>query len=143
MSAAHDKTVPSILIVEDEIMVAMHLSMVIESLGYRLAGIAVDKESALKYREGEFDIALVDCNLRDGLTGPDIGRHLAANKKAAVVFITANPHHVLAKHVPQEGILGIYPKPVNDNDVGDIVAFALSKREGNTDPRVPLRLYLL
>ncbi len=137
------QTPPSILIVEDEIMVAMHLSMVIENLGYRLAGIAVDKESALKYSSDDFDIALVDCNLRDGLTGPDIGRHLAAENKAAVVFVTANPHHVLARHVPHEGILGIYPKPVNDNDVGDIVAFALSKKQGIPIMRIPQRLHLL
>jgi two-component system, response regulator PdtaR len=138
-----DNNIPSILIVEDEIIVAMHLSMLIESLGYRLAGIAVDRESALKYGEGEFDIALVDCNLRDGLTGPDIGRHLAAQKKAAVVFVTANPQHVLAKHVPHEGILGIYAKPVNDNDIGDIVAFALSRRQGKPCQHVPQKLQLL
>jgi two-component system, response regulator PdtaR len=138
-----ENTVPSILIVEDEIMVAMHLSMVIESLGYRLAGIAVDKESALKYGEGAFDLALVDCNLRDGLTGPDIGRHLADNNKASVVFVTANPHHVLEKHVPHDSILGIFPKPVNDNDVGDIVAFALSKRQGRPCDHIPQRLQLL
>jgi two-component system, response regulator PdtaR len=139
-SASHT---PTVLIVEDEMMIAMHMSMIIENLGYRLAGIAVDKETALALSNDEIDIALIDCNLRDGVTGPEIGHHLAIKKNTTIVYVTANPQQIVDEHQHHDAILGVYPKPVNDNDVSEIVKFALSKRSGQTIDRVPMRLQLL
>jgi two-component system, response regulator PdtaR len=130
--AAHT---PSILIVEDEIMVAMHMAMTIETLGYKVIGIAVDRESALKYADLNPDVVLVDCKLRDGLTGPEIGKQIALKHGATVVFVTANPQYVMKENLRHPSILGVYAKPVNDNEITEIVGFALSARMGDT--RVP------
>ncbi|WP_162261806.1 response regulator [Bosea sp. Root381] len=115
-----------ILIVEDEMMVAMEMEAIIEDLGFEPIGIAADTQQALELAERQPDVALVDLNLRDGLTGPDIGKHLA-KRGIQVVFVTANPR-IVYDGVP--GALGVCEKPVDDGTIASILAFAIAKREG-------------
>lgn len=139
MSASLDRK-PAVLIVEDEYMVAMHMSLMISDLGYRVIGIAVDRDSALKMAAHNPDIVLVDCKLRDGVTGPAIGKQIAAQTNASVIYITANPQYVSGQDLVHPAILGIYPKPVNDNDIGEILEFAWATRSGQTPASPPSAL---
>jgi CheY-like chemotaxis protein len=53
-----------ILIVEDEMLVAMNIEDMLLDLGHEVAGIASRLEPALALaREGQFDLALLDVNL--------------------------------------------------------------------------------
>jgi CheY-like chemotaxis protein len=57
--------VPTILVVEDEPLVAMVLENIIEDMGARLVGPAASVEKALQLvKAGGFDGALLDVNLR-------------------------------------------------------------------------------
>lgn len=80
-----------ILIVEDEVFAAMHLEFALENLGCTVIGIAPDSQSALELGELGPDLAVVDLNLRDGLTGPTVARELANRYGTKVLFLTANP----------------------------------------------------
>ena len=71
-----------ILIVEDEILVALDMEMAIEEMGHTPIGIAPDAEVAATLANEQPDIALVDLNLRDGLTGPQIARHIRDGQSA-------------------------------------------------------------
>ncbi len=133
---------PSVLIVEDEIMVAMNLSMIIEDMGFSLAGIAADYDTAMQLAQCEFDIALVDCHLRDGVTGPKIGSELASAKNISVIYITANPQTVIDHYEPHASILGVYPKPANDDEIENLVKFAVARRSGDTHIPAPAGLRL-
>ena len=116
----------SILIVEDEILVALDMQCILEERGYKVVEIAADLEGALTVAD-KIDLALVDLNLRDGLTGPEIGKRLANDHKAKVLFVTANPR-LLGKGV--EGTLGVIPKPTDEASLAAAVAFALSPSTG-------------
>jgi DNA-binding NarL/FixJ family response regulator len=116
-----------VLIVEDEMLVAMEMEAAIEDLGFEPVGIAADTTQALQLAEGKPDIALVDLNLRDGLTGPDIGK-LLAQRGVHVVFLTANPR-IVANGVP--GALGVCEKPASTATIASILAFAAAIREGS------------
>jgi two-component system, response regulator PdtaR len=133
----------SVLIVEDEMMVAMHLAMMVRNLGHEVVGIAVDSKSAALMAEKQPDLAFVDCNLRDGHTGPDVGQQLAATAKSHVIFITANPQKVLESTTPHPSILGVYPKPVNDNEIQQLVSFALAVRKSKDGVSPPPSLRYL
>ena len=117
----------SILIVEDEFLVALEMQGILEENGYRVLGVAADLESALAYAEQSIDLALVDLNLRDGLTGPQIGQHLANEHKAAVLFVTANPR-LLGDGV--SGTIGVLTKPTDEETLLAATRFALQRREG-------------
>lgn len=62
----------TVLIIEDEIFVALEIEQIVEDAGFKVGAIAADREAALAAAAG-CDIALVDLNLRDGPTGPGIG----------------------------------------------------------------------
>lgn len=83
----------TILIVEDEIFVAMDIERILADSGYVVKAIAPDRESALEYAD-EVDIAFVDINLRDGRTGPVIACDLAARNGTKVFYVTANPAQI-------------------------------------------------
>ncbi|HEY0627241.1 MAG TPA: response regulator [Allosphingosinicella sp.] len=53
-----------VLIVEDEMLVAMNIEDMLLDLGHEVAGLASRVEPAMSLaREGEFDLALLDVNL--------------------------------------------------------------------------------
>ena len=125
-----------VLVVEDEIFVAIEIEHVIEEMGLTPIGIAADERSALSLAE-DADVALVDLNLQDGPTGARIGRKLAQHG-VTVVFMTANPSQ-LGDGVP--GTVGVLPKPVTDRDLRATVAYAVSRREA-AEATPPARLKL-
>ncbi len=108
-----------VLIVEDEIFAALHLETAIQELGCEVIGIAPDSESALELAETGPDLALVDLNLRDGLTGPQIARSLANQYGTKVLILTANP---LEAGEPFDGLLGVVSKPWNEHELARTVS---------------------
>jgi len=127
-----------ILIVEDEMLVAVELESVLSDLGYCVIGIAPDLGAAREYFDEDIDLALVDLNLRDGLTGPQIGATLS-EKGVAVLFVTANPRQLGAGIA---GAIGVITKPADEESVCSAVRYALAVRGGQAVDAPPhLRLF--
>lgn len=104
---------PSVLIVEDEIFVASDIARILEDAGYRVAAIAADRKEALEAAP-QAQIALVDVNLRDGSTGPQIALDLARDYGTKIVYVTANP----AQITPRAGTaIGFVRKPFSDDAI--------------------------
>jgi two-component system, response regulator PdtaR len=125
-----------ILIVEDEMLVAMELESILEDLGHEPVGIAPDLAAAEQLASSPIDLALVDLNLRDGLTGPEIGTRLSS-RGVTVLFITANPR-VLGDGVA--GAVGVLTKPTDAATVRTAVDYALKLRSGAQDISPPAAL---
>ncbi len=83
----------SVLIVEDEIFIAMEIEHILKEAGYSVVAIATDRPQALLAGR-EAEVAFVDLNLRDGPTGPEIARELALKHGVRVVYVTANPAQI-------------------------------------------------
>jgi DNA-binding response OmpR family regulator len=124
----------TVLIVEDEILVAASLEATLEDLGYEPIGIAQDAETALALASRRPAIALVDLNLRDGETGALVGARLAAEFGVAVLFITANPRR-LGSGIP--GTLGVLGKPTDEETVSAALDYATQRRRGLAPPTPP------
>ncbi|MBW7971832.1 response regulator [Bradyrhizobium sp. BR 10289] len=104
---------PSVLIVEDEIFVASDIARILEDAGYHVAAIAADRKEALEAGP-QAQIALVDVNLRDGSTGPQIAVDLARDFGTKIVYVTANP----AQIAPRAGTaIGFIRKPFSDEAI--------------------------
>ncbi len=117
---------PKILIVEDEMLVALELESILFDSGFEPVGIAPDLNTAEEYFGEKIDLALVDLNLRDGLTGPQIGK-LLSDKGVTVLFLTANPR-ILGDGVA--GTIGVLTKPTDPETVKCAVNYALGVRKG-------------
>ncbi len=128
-----------ILIVEDEMLVAMELEAILEDLGHTPVGIAADLTDAEQLASLPIDLALVDLNLRDGLTGPEIGKRLSA-RGVTVLFITANPRQLGEGIV---GTIGVLEKPTDEQTVRAAIDYALGVRSGqcNFAPPPTLKLF--
>jgi DNA-binding response OmpR family regulator len=127
-----------ILIVEDEMLVAMELECILEDLGHECVGIAPDVETATEHFEAPLDLALVDLNLRDGLTGPQIAETLS-QRGVPVIFITANPRQ-LGDGV--SGTIGVITKPTDEATVKAALQYVFKSREGEAaNPPPALRLF--
>jgi len=128
-----------ILIVEDEALIALDLCFCLESLGHVVTGQAADSREALTIARDGVDLALVDLNLRDGPTGPELGERLARDFGATVIYLTANPRQVGPL---VHGPVGILPKPYTEKALAAAVRFAVALREGGPG-RPPSELQLL
>lgn len=122
-----------ILIVEDETFVAWEMAETLSDYGYDCIGIADDTASAMRLGMQTVDIALVDVNLCDGATGPQIGA-LLADRGIRVIFVTANPRQ-LGDGVP--GTLGVISKPVDFKLIGQALDFVLADLSGITPTPTP------
>jgi CheY-like chemotaxis protein len=127
----------SILIIEDEIFVALDIERVLLDCGYDVGGIAMDREEAMDLAEG-CTLALVDINLRDGRTGPQIAADLYAVYGIRSVFVTANPAQI---GTPPTGALGYVCKPFDCNMLSSAIEWALGDGHSlpDNDAVVPLR----
>jgi CheY-like chemotaxis protein len=115
-----------VLIVEDEFLIALDVADTIENMGLTVSGFASGRDHALRLA-AHADIALVDVNLSDGATGPEIGRELAERFGITVIFMTANPEQLQGR---AQCSLGVLTKPVMPHVIEQSVDYALANRLG-------------
>jgi CheY-like chemotaxis protein len=111
----------NILITEDEPILAEELETIVKDLGHQVVGVASTLGSAVRLAEtSPCDLALVDVHLRDGTTGPDLARHLARDRHAAVIFTTSNPGRL-----PEDlaSACGVLTKPLSEHSVKSAICF--------------------
>jgi len=125
-----------VMIVEDQAILAMELEMVLADAGCDVVGCAMDSRGAFVIAERERPaLALVDVNLLDGLTGPQVAQGLVSRYGTAVIFLTAN-----SEQIPDgfAGALGAVSKPFDETTIRSAVDFArnfIVTRTVGTPPR--------
>lgn len=127
-----------ILIIEDEMLVAMELQAILEDLGYEVVGIAADAAGTWPLLDRQPSLALVDLNLRDGPTGAEIAKRLVREHGVPVLFMTANPR-LLGEGLA--GCIGVLSKPCDEAAVSAAVAYALRGRSVGMPPPPVLRTF--
>jgi len=128
-----------ILIVEDEFIVALNLRQIVSNMGFEVIGIAPDAATADRLAHQKPDIALVDLNLRDGPTGPQIGAKLSQEYGTTVLFLTANAAQ-LGEGI--NGTIGVLSKPVDEDSIESVLDFLVKHRVGEpASPPPSVRLF--
>jgi len=80
----------SILIVEDEAVLAMDLSDMLEEEGYTVIGTANNGAHALRlHQQHQLDLVLCDINIKGDWDGIQTVTHLVAHRPIPVIFLTA------------------------------------------------------
>jgi len=117
----------SVLIVEDEIFVAMDLERILEEGGYHVAAIAADQQEALSAAANGVELAFVYINLRDGPTGPMIAQDIAQRFGVRIVYVTANPSQI---GEPAATAVGCIRKPFSEESILAAAALAAETDSG-------------
>lgn len=108
-----------LLLVEDEPFIAMDLESLATGAGHQVVGVAECLSTAVGIASAEHpEAALVDLNLRDGLTGPQIARLLTGQHGMKVGFVTGNAEQLKSDFA---GALGVLEKPFNDFGVLELL----------------------
>lgn len=126
-----------VLVVEDEVLIALALEGLLYELGHQPVGIATDSRLALELGPAA-DVAFVDLNLVDGATGLEIGRQLARTG-VTVIYMTANPME-LGEGVP--GTVGVIAKPLAEAELRQTIAYAEAVLRKDNSVAPPRRLKL-
>jgi DNA-binding NtrC family response regulator len=113
-----------VLIVEDDLIIALDLEDMVSQAGFDIAGLASSSKHATVLAPFA-DIALVDLTLSDGASGPELGRILAERFDVAVVFMTGDTEAVAAG---VKGTLGVVSKPVTPRTVEETLKYAAARR---------------
>ena len=79
-----------VMVVEDELFVAIHLEALLEDLGYEVTGLVSNGESAVReYSRQHPDLILMDINLGKGMDGVTAAQKICKSGDPTVVFVSA------------------------------------------------------
>jgi DNA-directed RNA polymerase specialized sigma24 family protein len=113
-----------ILIIEDEVLIALDLENLVESLGHRSIGIARTRSEAVAMaRTKRPGLILADIQLADGSSGLDAVNDMLNSFEVPVIFITAYPERFLSGERPEPAFL--VSKPYQQSTVSALVSQAL------------------
>lgn len=128
-----------VMIVEDEMLLAMELESEVEMAGHEVTGTAMNRNQAQAVAASNPpDFAFVDIHLQDGPTGIDVGRDLVAFG-IPFVFVSGN-----IKRIPEDfaGALGAIEKPYTVNGMKNALEYISAVVSGHEDVTPPASLVL-
>ena len=116
-----------ILIVEDEIIVAMEIELALQSKGYKVVGKAPTSEKAIELAQKFLpDVILMDVNIKGGSDGIGTSREILKFHNPSIIFVSAysdtetiNKMQVIQPHY-------FLPKPYSQNELTSIIVKATS-----------------
>ncbi len=118
----------SILIVEDERIVATDMKMRLQSLGYEVVGIAISSEEALSFVKGEKpNLVLMDIKLKGKTNGIVTAGILKEMYDIPVVYVTAYADQNNLARIKETEPFGIISKPCEDKELMNVIETALHK----------------
>lgn len=88
-----------VLLVEDEAILSMEMTILISDLGHRVTGVAMTQEQAIEMtRKDPADLIVLDINLADGSSGLDAYRKIVdVTDEVPVIVSTGFPDRLLAE----------------------------------------------
>ncbi|BDI60841.1 response regulator [Qipengyuania nanhaisediminis] len=123
----------SVLIVEDEALVAMDLEFMLEDTGHAAIALADSLETAIKAVEAERpDIALVDIQLAFGESGLEVAKELT-ERGIPVLFSTGNCPGEAGRPLA----MGCMHKPIVERSLRAALKAAEARIEGREVSRLP------
>lgn len=104
---------PKILIVEDERMIAEYFKVYVESLGYRVCGIAMTANEAVRLaREEQPSLIFMDVRLMGTKDGIDAANEIHRHRPVPTVYVTGSTEPETIKKIEADHPSAILIKPV-------------------------------
>ncbi|HEY0940870.1 MAG TPA: response regulator [Steroidobacter sp.] len=117
-----------VLIVEDQVLIAIHLQDLVEEAGHRVSGMAHDGVEALSAAARQRPaFAIMDLRLADGVSGIDVARQLYELYEVRCLFVSANINDDVRRQVADLRPLGFIGKPFLPAEVISAVRAAVLK----------------
>lgn len=118
-----------VLVVEDEQITQMHLSMCLEGLGLQVVGSADHAETAIQLaRTEQPDLILMDVSLRGETDGIAAAAAIRAERPVPIIFLTAYADLATTGRASSVNPAGYLLKPFEEEELQRVIESALPKR---------------
>ncbi len=127
----------SILVVEDERVVALDLRMSLESLGHRVVALAANGADAIRLAaQHRPDLVLMDIHLEGAMRGTEAARQIREAQRTPVIFLTAFASDDTLTEAIQAVPYGYLLKPFELRELQATMAVALARCEAERDTEI-------
>jgi CheY-like chemotaxis protein len=111
-----------ILIVEDEVILAVDLECSLKEMGCCVVGCFINGEEAMPLlAQDRPDIVFIDINLSGGLNGIEISKRIKEEYGIPIVFMTGNTDDITLHKAGELDPVGILKKPMTDLQLSSIL----------------------
>jgi len=122
----NQRRTPTILVVEDEAIVAADVRASLEAAGYRISSVEATGDGALASVTRERpDLVLLDVMLAGGDSGIDLAATIHTRDDVPVVYLTAFSDAAVVERAKQTAPYGFLLKPFNERELHATVEMAL------------------
>ena len=120
----------SILIVEDDGLIALYLTELMEKTGYLIVGTVSSGEMALQVLENysKPDLILMDIGLAGSLDGIETAWQVRERFSVPVIFVTAYTSENTLERIREIAPEGYIGKPFLDNEILALIRKVLDQR---------------
>jgi two-component system, response regulator PdtaR len=116
-----------VVIAEDEAIIRLDLKELLEEEGYQVVGETGRGDEAIELvRQLEPDLVILDIKM-PGLDGLSAARHVAGERMAAVLILTAFSQRELVEQARDAGALAYLVKPFQKSDLIPAIEVALGR----------------
>jgi CheY-like chemotaxis protein len=119
-----------IIIVEDEIIIALDLKLRLENLGYNVIHTAFNGEDAIK-RTGETspDLVLMDIQLNGEMDGIYVAQQIRRLYNIPFIYLTGSYENSLIERAKQTNPIGFINKPFDESEIQNLIEMAISQKQ--------------
>lgn len=118
----------NVLIVEDEIVLAMAIELSLNDMGFFVSGIETSAPKAVLHAQNHHpDIILMDINLNNSQTGIDAANIIWKKFKIPIIFLTSYTNDKTIKEALECEPYGYLIKPCRDEELKATINMALHK----------------
>jgi signal transduction histidine kinase/DNA-binding LytR/AlgR family response regulator len=127
---------PSILIVDDEIIIARELELRLGKLAYRVRGIASSGEEAIRLvEEQQPDLVLMDIVLKGEMDGIETAAEIRRRWSLPIIYLSAYADEATLKRAQVTEPFGYLVKPFTERELRANIEMALYKHQAETKLR--------
>lgn len=120
----------TILIVEDELIIANDIALTLREMHYEVAGIASDSQEALDtLNKNSIDLVLLDISITGHISGIELAYMISENFNLPVVFLTSHSEQSMIREALEAKPYGYLYKPISNDEVRTTVEMAFYKYE--------------
>lgn len=128
LSLIHKDEEINVLIVEDEVVLAMAMEMSLEKLGFNVSGIETNSNKAVLHTQNNpVDIVLMDINLSKSSSGIEAANKIWKMYKIPIIFITSYTNDKTIKDAMECEPYGYLIKPCREGELKAAINMALHK----------------
>lgn len=128
----------SVLVVDDDVMVARDVAETLMELGYEVTGIAHSGEEAvIEAAESGADLVLMDIRMAGPMDGVDAARVLRETLNLPVVYVTAYADEHTFRRAKETEPYGYVRKPFDARDIRNAVELAMQRRASDRGHPLP------